>query len=42
MVRPFVAGIGRLVVTAYGGLFLAQKGAGMTVVFTAVKAGSVA
>ncbi len=39
---PFVAGIARLVVAAGGGLLLAREGAGMTAVFAAVAAGSVA
>ncbi len=39
---PFVAGIARLVVAAGGGLLLARNGAGMTAVFAAVAAGSVA
>ncbi len=42
MVWPFVAGIARLVVAAGGGLLLAREGAGMTTVFAAVLAGSVA
>ena len=39
---PLVAGIARLAVAAGGGLLLAREGAGMTAVFAAVAAGSVA
>ncbi len=42
MLWPFIAGIARLVVAAGGGLMLAEHEQGMTAVFAAVLAGSVA